>query len=494
MIYNSIAGLVENAIKYDLIKADDRIYVRNQLLAKLKLYTFPSENKIDLDKTIPELLKEITTYAIENMIIDNTLDEIDIFQANLMNCFISSPSEINKKFWEYHEDYPRKATDYFYELSSRSNYIQTERLKKNIQFKTDTKYGIVEITINLSKPEKDPTQIKRELEAKRNHIEYPKCLLCIENEGYEGRIGYPARANHRIIKVPLLGENWYLQYSPYIYYNEHSILLSEEHRQMKINRETFERLLLFVDIFPHYFIGSNADLPIVGGSILSHDHYQAGKHTFAMENAKILDTYIFKKYKNIEVSILKWPLSVIRLKGKNRANLVELGEHILSLWKRYSDKEVDIIAETNNISHNTITPIARKKDGIYELDLVLRNNRVSLEHPQGVFHPHSDVQHIKRENIGLIEVMGLAVLPARLVSELEEVKNFIQGLAKEVPSHHQKWAEDMKRKYSNKDNIETFMEKELGYKFIRILEDSGVFKQDRQGLKAFKKFIEVIKI
>ncbi|MEI3606594.1 UDP-glucose--hexose-1-phosphate uridylyltransferase [Pseudogracilibacillus sp. SE30717A] len=492
MIFNHIASLVEKAIEQELIEETDRMYTRNQILAQLKLDTWPSDICNISNDSIPHQLDKIINYAIENNIIENVFDEKEVLKANIMNCFIDLPSTVNSKFYQKYKISPKEATNYFYELSKNSNYIQMEQIKKNIHFMTSTSYGDIEITINLSKPEKDPEQIKREREMKRLQIEYPKCLLCIENEGYEGRTGYPARANHRIIKVPLLGENWYLQYSPYIYYNEHSILLCEEHRDMKINRDTFERLLLFVEKFPHYFIGSNADLPIVGGSILSHDHYQAGHHSFAMEKAETILTFGLEQFEGIEGAILKWPLSVIRIKGKNKNELVEASEAILTAWQNYSDEESGIIAFTNDIPHNTITPIARMRDSEFEMDLVLRNNRTTEAFPSGVFHPHEDVQHIKKENIGLIEVMGLAVLPARLKEELEEIKKYVLNKPCEVPAYHQKWAEQLKDNYVAHMDVTQLIQEELGYKFIRILEDAGVFKQDEKGIRAFERFIRTI--
>ena len=492
MIYNDIASLVEAAIKHDLIEKADRIYTRNQILAQLKLNTWSTDVSDVSNDSIPHLLEKIIRYAIENNIIENVFDEKEVLKANIMNCFIDLPSAINTKFYNKYERCPKEATDYFYQLSMNSNYIQMEQIKKNIHFQTSTSYGDIEITINLSKPEKDPEQIKREREMTRLQIEYPKCLLCVENEGYEGRTGYPARANHRIIKVPLLDENWYLQYSPYIYYNEHSILLCESHRDMKIDRDTFERLLLFVEKFPHYFIGSNADLPIVGGSILSHDHYQAGRHSFAMERAENLFTFELNQFEEICAAVLKWPLSVIRLTGKDRDELVEASQLILTAWQNYSDKESGIIAFTNDIPHNTITPIARMRNEKFEVDLVLRNNRTTEAYPLGIFHPHEDVQHIKKENIGLIEVMGLAVLPARLKDELEEIKKYVLDEQSNVPAYHQDWAEELKEKYNSQKDVSHLIKEELGSKFIRILEDAGVFKQDQYGIAAFKRFIHTL--
>jgi len=375
-------------------------------------------------------------------------------------------------------------------LSKNNNYIQMNRIQKNIHFKAETAYGNLDITINLSKPEKDPEQIKRERALKQT-ISYPKCLLCIENEGYAGRTGYPARANHRVIKVPLGDENWYFQYSPYVYYNEHSILLAEEHRDMKIDQQAFERLVTFTEKFPHYFIGSNADLPIVGGSILSHDHYQAGNYEFAMTNAETAFSFSIQDFDNVSASVLKWPLSVIRLQSEDKQSLLEAADHILQTWKGYSDEQAAVQAFTDDTPHNTITPIARMRGERYELDLVLRNNRTSSEYPLGIFHPHADVHHIKKENIGLIEVMGLAVLPARLKDELHEIRNNLCGKPSNIADYHQEWTNQIKEKYgtvSSEEQAEDILQQELGLKFKRVLEDAGVFKEKA----AFDRFIAAL--
>ncbi|WP_028783936.1 UDP-glucose--hexose-1-phosphate uridylyltransferase [Thalassobacillus devorans] len=487
MIYQHIEGLIKKALSMELIKASDVNYVRNQLMGLLSLKSFPE--KIDNPSTgsIPHILENIIADAIEIGLIENIFDEKEILSANIMNCFIARPSVINEEFYDRYTQSPRLATNYFYNLSKNSNYIHINRISKNISYKTETQYGEMDITINLSKPEKDPVQIKREREVKQK-LSYPKCVLCKENEGYLGRTGYPARANHRIIKVPILGENWYLQYSPYVYYNEHSILFFEEHRNMKIDKTTFERLLVFTDKFPHYFIGSNADLPIVGGSILNHDHYQSGKFEFAITKAKTDFYFKLRAFPKIDCSVLEWPMSVLRLKGTKLSDLVNAANHVLNTWKNYSDPLSDISAFTDNVPHNTITPIARQKNGEYELDLVLRNNRTSEEHPSGIFHPHADVHHIKKENIGLIEVMGLAILPPRLKTELLEVKKYLQGKGNNIPDYHQKWAEQLKDKYNtihSEEEAKNIIQKELGNKFIKALEDAGVLKNRA----AFNRFI-----
>ncbi|MFD1452210.1 UDP-glucose--hexose-1-phosphate uridylyltransferase [Oceanobacillus sojae] len=490
MIYSIIEGLIQQSTKNGLIESADQIYVRNQVIALLNLESIPEEMPVALQDTIPNLLEEVLAYAVEQQLIEDIFDEKEIFAANIMNCFVARPSEIQAAFYKKYETSPKAATDYFYNLSKNSNYIQMNRIKKNIHFKAETAYGKLDITINLSKPEKDPEQLKRERQMKQS-ISYPKCLLCVENEGYKGRVGYPARANHRLVKVPLGDENWYFQYSPYVYYNEHSIVLSEKHRDMKINQDTFERLVTFTEKFPHYFIGSNADLPIVGGSILSHDHYQAGNYEFTMTNAETAFSIDLQRYSDVTASILNWPLSVIRLHSKNKKALLSLANHILQTWKYYDDKQAGIRAFSEDIPHNTITPIARMRDNSYELDLVLRNNRTSDEHPLGIFHPHEDVHHIKKENIGLIEVMGLAVLPPRLKDELIEIQHFLCGEASNIEAYHQEWAEQIRQNYgicSNFEQAGMIIQRELGQKFTKVLEDAGVFKEK----EAFKRFIKVL--
>lgn len=493
VIYSIISQLISQGIETDLIQQSDSIYVRNQILGLLHLTQFESAETEITDSTIPDLLEDMVEYAIDHNIIEDIFSDKEILTANIMNCFISKPAEINEKFAVKYQESPKSATDYFYNLSKNSNYIQMNRINKNIDFKSKTPYGEMDITINMSKPEKDPEQIKR----KKKHKQvknYPKCLLCIENEGYSGHVGHPARANHRVINVPLKGENWYLQYSPYVYYNEHSIILAEEHRDMKITKDTFDRLVDFVQQFPHYFIGSNADLPIVGGSILSHDHYQGGNYEFAMDKAESQFTFRLTGFSHVEASVVKWPLSVIRLQSSNSEDLVNAAEHILTTWKQYSDESVNIIAYSNNTKHNTITPIAKMNEDKLQLDLVLRNNRTSDKYPNGIFHPHEDVHHIKKENIGLIEVMGLAVLPPRLKQELESIQRDLLGERIDVPKYHQDWVKSLKESYQNitSENIDTFVEQELGNKFTKALEDAGVFKQNEQGQKAFKKFIDVL--
>ncbi|WP_277585934.1 UDP-glucose--hexose-1-phosphate uridylyltransferase [Psychrobacillus antarcticus] len=487
MIFQNLAGLFQKALEVKLIETADLNYVRNKVIQLLGIDSYPEESILPIEDNIPNLLENIISYAVEQDVITDILEDKEILSAKIMDCFVARPSVINAIFNDKYNESPAEATDYYYNLSINSNYIQMNQIKKNISYKVDTSYGEMDITINLSKPEKDPEQIQRERMMKQTY-NYPKCLLCKECEGYTGRTGYPARANHRIINVPLKGEDWYLQYSPYVYYNEHSILLSKEHRDMKIDKNTFERLLQFTNKFPHYFIGSNADLPIVGGSILSHDHYQAGCYDFAMTLAEDAFTFTLNAFPEVNASVVKWPMSVIRLKGTKQETLVLAADHILQNWKNHSDELADIIAFTDDTPHNTITPIARNRDGCFEIDLVLRNNRTTDEHPLGIFHPHADVNHIKKENIGLIEVMGLAVLPPRLKDELNEINAYLLDETSSVAMYHQEWADQLKFKYGSITDFkqaENILHQELGKKFIRVLEDAGVLKNQ----ESFERFI-----
>ncbi|PFA66771.1 UDP-glucose--hexose-1-phosphate uridylyltransferase [Bacillus sp. AFS015802] len=488
-IYSMIQTLLNRAIEHELIEECDELYARNQLLSLLNLPDFPEDVEELGDVPIPDVLELILQYAVHHHIIGELDAEKDILSSKLMNVLVQRPSDVNRRFQEKYEQAPEAATDYFYQLSQNSNYIQTKNIAKNINYKTETIYGDLDITINLSKPEKDPRQIALEREQKQD-ITYPKCLLCPENEGYEGRIGHPARSNHRVIGLTLGDEPWYLQYSPYVYYNEHCIVFSKEHRDMKVTPDAFRRLLDFVDRFPQYFLGSNADLPIVGGSILSHDHYQGGNYSFAMERASEEFAFDLGDHPDVSAATVKWPMSVIRLRSSDPDSLIEAASLILNTWKSYSDEEADILAFTDGTPHNTITPIARRKGSDFELDLVLRNNRTSEEHPMGIFHPHSDVHHLKKENIGLIEVMGLAVLPARLKPELEEIEKFLLGEENEMNEYHQAWATDIQSRQAglHRENVRSILQWELGRKFQRILEDAGVFKRDQKGQEAFQTF------
>lgn len=492
-IESYVNQLVKESLSLKLIEKEDEIYARNRVLALLGLEDYHPEKATESAAMAEDPLEAILDEAVKKGLVDEGSEERDILANRLMDCFVARPSVINQTFYAQYQQAPEKATQYFYELSQNSRYIKMKDIRKNVSYKVGTNYGELDITINLSKPEKDPKAISRAKTIKSSS--YPKCLLCIENEGYLGRAGHPARSNHRLIRVNLLEEQWLLQYSPYVYYNEHCILLSDEHRDMRIDNQTFQRLLGFVTRFPHYFIGSNADLPIVGGSILSHEHYQGGHYEFAMAKAKDDTQFALKAFPSLKASIIKWPMPVIRLRGTDQDKLVRAADHILMKWKGYSDPSVGVYAFTGETPHNTITPIARKRENVYELDLVLRNNRTSEEHPLGIFHPHADVHHIKKENIGLIEVMGLAVLPARLQRELLEVKNFLLEKPNDMMAYHEPWALAMKAAYKNDLTAETvgeIIQREVGLKFLRVLEDAAVFKRDEVGQQALRRFINDI--
>lgn len=470
----------------------DRLYLQNRVLAAIGEESLEIIPPTQVTRTSVDLLDELVTQAEKNNVIETGSSAREILEAQLMDFLTPPPSVVNAFFAQHYEKDPAEATDYFYKLSQENDYIKTRAIAKNIVFPVQTEYGELQITINLSKPEKDPKQIAEAVQA--TAVDYPKCLLCMENEGYKGRANHPARTNHRIIRMNLGGESWGFQYSPYAYYNEHSIILSEEHRPMVISKETFSRLLKIVEVFPHYFVGSNADLPIVGGSILTHDHYQAGRHTFPMEKAEVEQYFELKDYPLLNVGIVKWPLSVIRLQGPNAEDLVEAAAMILERWRNYSDESVSIQAfSEDGTPHHTVTPIARRKGKLFELDLVLRDNNVSEEFPDGIFHPHQDVQHIKKENIGLIEVMGLAILPPRLNDELKAVENYVLGKENQIAAYHQNWADQMKETYTfTEANAEAIIQREVGNIFARVLADAGVYKRTDEGQAAFKRFIETL--
>lgn len=494
MIEKQINRLIHFGLQKGLITELDQVYATNLLLGTLKVSEFlpmPIEETLE---TATPILEEMLAYAAQKNIIEDTILQRDLFDTKIMNCIMPRPSEIIGKFNALYQQSPEAATDFYYDLSIASNYVRKNRTDKNIVWKTATDYGDLDISINLSKPEKDPKDIAKAKLIKSTA--YPKCLLCKENEGFFGHLNHPARQTHRIIPLELNHKAWFLQYSPYVYYNEHCIVLNSEHIPMKISRVTFENLLAFLDILPHYIVGSNADLPIVGGSILSHDHYQGGRYTFAMEKAEVEETYCIKGYEEISVGRVKWPLSVLRLRSENKGNLIDLADHMLTAWRGYSDEAVEILANSNGEPHNTITPIARMRDGAYELDLVLRNNRSSDKHPLGIFHPHSEVHHIKKENIGLIEVMGLAILPARLEQELKLIrKAFMEEIANisEVESidKHASWYQEIRTKYTKitSQNVDEILQKEVGLKFLTVLSHAGVFKRNEIGLQAFNKFV-----
>jgi UDPglucose--hexose-1-phosphate uridylyltransferase len=497
-----VQKLIYYALQKKLIVSEDRIYTKNRLLEALCLNEIEDiviENLFIEGKQseLQKVLDNITDWAYENEIIeDNGITSRYLFDTKIMACLIGRPSEIIREFKKLYNESPSKATDYFYELSINSNYIRLEMVQKDLKWKYNSEYGDIDITINLSKPEKDPKAIAMAKNLKTSN--YPSCLLCKENEGYAGRVNHPARGNHRIIPVELDKDKWFLQYSPYVYYNEHCIVFKGEHEPMQISKESFKRLLDFAEQYPHYFIGSNADLPIVGGSILSHDHFQGGSYDFAMAKAPVLMEFKVQGFEEVTIGRVKWPMSVVRIKGYDKESLANLAYYILNSWKNYSDESAYIMAFSDGIPHNTITPIARRRGDAYEVDLVLRNNRTSEEFPDGIFHPHEGLHHIKKENIGLIEVMGLAVLPARLKAEIEELsyylinKNKIDELDNSLELvKHKKWALQLVEKYSeiNEKNVDEIVKEEIGIKFLEVLEHSGVFKADEKGIQDFNRFM-----
>lgn len=496
MIDTAISNLIRYALEKGLIQPEDTICATNSLLELLKKDSYePVETKgeIDLAKTLDELCD----YAAENGLLENnSVVYRDLFDTALMGRLTPMPREVIAKFKSLYQEDAKKATDWYYELSQNTNYIRRDRIAKDMQWKAQTDYGTLDITINLSKPEKDPKAIA----AARNMpaSSYPKCLLCKENEGYAGRVNHPARQNHRIVPVTIDNTPWFMQYSPYVYYPEHCIVFNSMHTPMKIDRACFRKLLDFVGQFPHYFVGSNADLPIVGGSILAHDHFQGGHYTFAMETAPIETEISFDGFDDVKAGIVKWPMSVIRLTAKDPERLIELGDKILNSWRNYSDEQAMILAFTDDTPHNTITPIARRRGEDFELDLVLRNNITTDEHPLGLYHPHEHLHHIKKENIGLIEVMGLAVLPARLKIELAVLADkMVKGedlTADELTASHADWAYNiMKNNDVTEENVTDIIQKEVGKVFSEVLENAGVYKRNEDGKQAFLRFISQVK-
>lgn len=492
-IQTEINRLLHFAKQHGLINEDDLYYAANLLLDVLQADSFePEPVQEELDTAAP-ILQAMLDDAVKRGLIEDTVSERDLFDTRIMNCVMPRPSEVVRRFQNDYARSPKAATDEFYKLSIASNYIRKDRIDRNIVWKTATEYGDLDITINLSKPEKDPRDIARAKLAPSGS--YPKCLLCRENEGYAGHAGHPARQTHRLIPLRLSGHRWFMQYSPYTYYNEHCIVLNRRHVPMKVSRRTFENLLDFVTMFPHYFLGSNADLPIVGGSILSHDHYQGGRYTFAMAKAPVEKVYSCPAYPGIRAGRVKWPMSALRLCGRDREALTDLAAKVLEAWRAYSDESVGILAESGGRMHNTITPIARRRGEEYELDLVLRNNRTSPEHPLGIFHPHAEVHHIKKENIGLIEVMGLAVLPARLKTEMyrvgEELVRGTEDIAgMEDIAVHAEWYRMLREKYPSaaEADVHAILRSEIGQVFRTVLTHAGVFKRDTQGMAAFDRF------
>lgn len=494
---HEINRLLHFALEKELIQKEDIAYCANLLIDVLQ------EDEFVLEKPVHEglyectsILENILNLAVKKGLLEDTITARDLFDTRIMNCIMPRPSEVIKTFEHKYQESPIQATNYYYQLSIASNYIRKSRTDKNIRWKHFYKYGNIEISINLSKPEKDPKEIAKAKTVKNSS--YPKCLLCKENVGFAGDLNRPARQNHRIIPLLLDDTKYYLQYSPYVYYNEHCIVLNEEHVPMVINHKTFVHLLAFLDIFPHYTIGSNADLPIVGGSILTHDHYQGGKYAFPIEGAKVLKTITLPDFPKVTIEVMRWPLSTIRATSLDKNELVAFADTVLAYWKEYSAPSLDIINCTQDTPHNTITPIARRKQEAYQLDLVLRNNRTDERYPDGIFHPHTPSHHIKKENIGLIEVMGLAILPARLKTELASLKECLLGVAniEEYPEldKHMDWYKQLLQDYEiTKENIDEIIKEAVTIKFVTVLEDAGVFKMNETGIDAFISFVEAIK-
>ena len=507
MIQERILELTEYGLVTGLVEPQDKRFTINRLLELFHIDELEDEvtaayekrtpmTQESAEEALPQILAEMLDYAAEQMLIpDNTITYRDLFDTKIMSMLVPRPSEVVRRFYDlYEKESPQAATDYFYKLSRDTDYIRRYRVKKDLKWTADTEFGTLDITINLSKPEKDPKAIAAAKLAKQSG--YPKCLLCKENEGYAGRINHPARQNHRIIPVTINQSDWFFQYSPYVYYNEHCIVFNANHTPMKIERATFGKLLDFVQQFPHYFVGSNADLPIVGGSILSHDHFQGGHYEFAMAKAPVEREITFKGYEDVKAGIVKWPMSVIRISATDKDRLIDLADKILLAWRGYTDEAAFVYAETDGEPHNTITPIARRRGDAYELDLVLRNNITTEEHPLGVYHPHAKLHHIKKENIGLIEVMGLAVLPARLKGEMAHLKEAILAgkdlRADEELAKHADWVDEFRPKYDaiTAENIDGIVEKEIGLVFMQVLEDAGVYKRTEEGQKAFDRFVK----
>ena len=489
-----IDSLVSYAVRTGLAMEEDRRVLTNRLLDLLHLEDYTGSGQGDC-RDLEQILAGILDYACQNGLCEDNITARDIFDTRLMGALTPMPREVICTFRERYAQSPEAATDWYYRFSCDTDYIRRYRIAKDMRWKYPSQYGDMDITINLSKPEKDPRAIAAAKNAPQSG--YPKCQLCPENEGYAGRMNHPARANHRIVPIRVAGEDWCLQYSPYVYYNEHCIVFNSRHVPMKIDRSAFGKLLDFVTAFPHYFVGSNADLPIVGGSILSHEHFQGGRYQFAMETAPVENPVIFRGFEDVTAGIVKWPMSVLRLDGEDPDRVADLAEKILACWRGYSDESVGVIAQSDGEPHNTITPIARRRGGLYELDLVLRCNITTAEHPLGVFHPHADKHHIKKENIGLIEVMGLAVLPSRLKSELTDLAEKIVSGADlrgdPIQSKHADWVEELKKRYIfTEENAMATLMQETGRVFTQVLEDAGVYKRTPEGKDAFLRFVEAV--
>lgn len=491
MINMLINELVAYGTRVHLVEEADKVYITNSLLELFEQMEF-SEEEVVKERPLASILDDMCKYAFENGIIeDDTVTTTDLFDTKIMGLLTPAPSVVRKKFNDIYKTDSKLATDFYYEFSKRTNYIRTDRIAKDEKWVTETEYGPIDITINLSKPEKDPRDIAKAGQAKKSG--YPSCLLCMENEGYAGHFSHPARQNHRIIPISLDGEDYFLQYSPYVYYNEHCIIFNKQHTPMKINKAVFKKILEFVKLFPHYTAGSNADLPIVGGSILSHDHFQGGGYVFAMAKAPYDRMFTLPGYEELNVGIVKWPMSVIRLQGKDIDRITEAADYILSAWRGYTDEKAFIFSETDGTPHNTITPIARMHEDLYELDLVLRNNITTDECPWGVYHPSADLHHIKKENIGLIEVMGLAVLPARLRKEMAELEEYILNKkdirSNEILEKHAEWVDEWIDHYEiTEENIHAIIQDEISKVFVKVLECAGVYKRTEEGQRAFDRF------
>lgn len=494
-IFEAINALAEYAIKSNLIEPEDKVYTINQLCMNLSIDAY-EEEEVKGDYTLEEILAACLDYAVEKGLCEDSVVYRDLFDTRLMGVLTPRPSEVIKKFNEEYKKSPVDATNYYYDFAKKTDYVREYRIKNDVKWVTKTEYGDIDITINLSKPEKDPKAIAAALTMKQSA--YPKCQLCRENEGYAGRVNHPARENHRIIPIKLDGVDFFLQYSPYVYYNEHCIVFNAEHIPMKIDKAAIVKLLSFLEIFPHYFIGSNAGLPIVGGSILTHEHFQGGNYEFAMAKAPIEIPFKFDGFDDVEGGIVKWPMSVLRLTCADKDRLADLAGIVFNAWEKYTDEEAFVLAETDGEPHNAITPITRMRDGKFEIDLVLRNNITTPDYPMGYYHPHPEHHHIKKENIGLIEVMGLAVLPSRLKKEMADLaKAMVNGediFANEELAKHSEWADMIKAKYDvNADNIDEIIKDEIGIVFTEILEQCGVFERTEKGKAQFVKFLESVK-
>ena len=486
-----LTALVRYGLEKGLIEPCDQTYITNQLLMTMGLDSYEYEEAPALE--LEDILAGLLDDAVARGVCDDNITARDLFDTKLMGVLTPLPREVRAKFAALYADDPQKATDWYYTLSQDTDYIRRYRIKKDLRWKTKTDYGDLDITINLSKPEKDPKAIAAAKSAPQSG--YPKCQLCPENEGYAGRMNHPARENHRIVPITVAGANWFLQYSPYVYYNEHCIVFNASHTPMVIDKSAFAKLLDFVTLFPHYFVGSNADLPIVGGSILSHEHFQGGHYAFPMELSPVEKELTFQGFEDVKAGIVKWPMSVIRLDGPDKDRLVELADKILTAWRGYTDEAAFIFAETDGVPHSTITPIARRRGSDYELDLVLRNNITTEEHPLGVYHPHAELHHIKKENIGLIEVMGLAVLPARLKGELQRLEEAILAgapLTGELEKHAP-WVEELKTRYTfTAENTTAILREEVGQVFAKVLEHAGVYARTPEGQAAFQRFVDYV--